>query len=346
MLSACSIFYSEDGLVKDNSFEYIKADQTKTLEIPEPLKHKNNIDYTAVPAIGEKAKSAPIGKDLKVVAPIQILAVLDNVRSNKESENPAIFITEDANFVWQTIIDMFKNSEIALQLADKANYVLETDWVALDKRGIWLGLAGADEVDDFRAKYRIKLTEGVLKGEKQIEVERIAAESFNDDTDKWESYPSFWQDSAEMLNLIISSYDKAVIERDRKAKSSVIAGFKVKMAKDDDDNAALVTSADMELVWDKLPKVLEALNFDINDRDRRLMTYFVAYEFEEPGFFASLFDSEEKPLPLETGDYQVTLRQLGELTAIVFRDGQGAPLTSDTMVKLYPDLNKLFGDKR
>ena len=346
LISACSWLYGEDGLIKDSTYEYVNAQQTKDITIPSTLNQKNKANYTPIPNIGTKAQAAPMGADIKISAPLQIMAVLDNIRENKKSTNPAIYIIEDVDFLWNSITQLFAENEANLEINDKDNLHMKTDWLAVDERGVWLGLAGTEDVDEFRVKFEIKFSEGVLRNEKQIEVTRVAAEKLNEDTDQWQSVPSFWQDSAEMLNLIISNYDKLAIERDKNKRNDMIAGFKVQLAKDDDGSAALLTAASLEIVWEKLPKVLEALEFDVNDRDRQLMTYFVKYEFEEPGFFASLFDDDIEPLPLESGDYQVTLREFSQGTAIVFRDGQGAPLDANTMVKLFPTLSKLFGNKR
>jgi outer membrane protein assembly factor BamC len=343
LLTACSWFYSEEGLIKDTTYDYIKAGQIKDIELPPSLVQKNRADFAPIPTIGEKASTAPMGSEVKLSAPVQILAVLDNVRVDNQANNPAVFIIEKSEFIWESLLDLFSNSESELELVDKEQWLIQTDWLAVDERGIWLGLAGSDEIDDFRAKFQIKITDGVLRDEQRLVVKRIAAEKFDDDSETWQPVPSFWQDSAEMLNLLISNYDKLAVERDKRNRASMIAGFQVQLAQDEDDAAALVTDASLEHVWEKLPNVLKELDFEVNDRDRRLMTYFVQYKFEEPGFFASLFNSEKEPLPLESGDYQVTLRQLGERTAIVFRDGQGAPLNSTTMVKLYPALSRLFG---
>ncbi|TQV76977.1 outer membrane protein assembly factor BamC [Aliikangiella marina] len=346
MLAGCSWLYGEDGLVKDSSYEYVNARQTKDIQIPGELTQKRKVNFTPVPAIGEKAKQAPYGKEVKVSAPIQILAVLDNIRIDKKADNPAVFILDDSDFLWRSIIEIFEENEAKIEKANKQELVIETDWLAVDERGVWLGVAGEDDIDEFRAKYRVKFTDGVLKDEKRMEVSRIAAEKLDDETEQWQPVPSFWQDSADMLNLLISSYDKKAATRDQARKAAMVAGFKVQMAKDEEDAAALVTEASMEHVWEKLPKVLEALEFDVNDRDRRLMTYFVNYQKEEAGFFASLFSEEKELLPIDAGDYQVTLRQLGERTAIVFRDGQGEPLNSQVLTKLYPTLSQLFGDNR
>ncbi|WP_168204312.1 outer membrane protein assembly factor BamC [Aliikangiella coralliicola] len=345
-LSACSYIYGEDGLIKDRTYDYLEAKQTKELVVPQELKQKARVDYTQVPAIGEKAKQADIGKSVRYAAPVQILAVLDNIREDKKAPNPAVFVQENIDILWQITVDLFVNNEINPTVVDKSQYFLNTGWVALDERGVWLGIESDEESDEFRAEFQVKIKPGVIRGENRIEVVRSKAQKYNDDSEQWENVPSFWQDSAEMLNLIISNYDKKVTEMEREKRGRAIAGFKVELAKDADNNAALVTATNREIVWEKLPRVLESVNFQVNDKDRRLMTYFVKYEVEEPGFFASLFNDEPEALPIEPGDYQVSLTDVGELTAVTFKDGQGAPLESSAMVKLFPILNKLFGDKR
>ena len=344
--TGCSYIYGEDGLIKDRTYEYIDARQAKALKIPGDLTQEDSVNYAQVPAIGKKAQGAPSGKALEVGAPVQLLAVLDNMRINKQSEHPSVFISDSATNIWQAIVKMFEENEITPAVIDNNQFYMDSGWVAVDERGVWLGIENREEVDEFRAKFKVTIAPGNLKGEQNLTVERIQAQKYNDDSDKWENQPTFWQDSAEMLNLIISSYDVSVSSREQEMRKQVIAGFKVNLGKDTENNAALVTAAGKEDVWQKLPRVLEALQFEMSDRDRTLMTYFIEYKYEEPGFFASLFDDEVEKLPLEPGNYQVTLSEVGEQTAITFKDGSGLPLEASLMVKLYPNLSKLFGDKR
>jgi len=175
-----------------------------------------------------------------------------------------------------------------------------------------------------------------------MEVRRMDAQKENDDTDEWQDIASFWQDSAQMLNFILINYEHQVIKRDSEKQINLIAGFKVDLGTDKENNAALITTEDKETVWDKLPKILENSSLKIDDKDRSAMTYFINYEKEEPGFFASLFDEEQTVIELESGNYQVVLSELGELTAITFNDGEGQPLDAKTMVKLFPQLSQLF----
>jgi outer membrane protein assembly factor BamC len=345
-LSACSFIYGEDGLIRDTSNDYLTAVQTKELVMPEGLSHKAKANYAQVPAIGLKAETSLMGKELRNSAPVQILAVLENVRVDKQSEFPAIFIQDEQDFIWNVLLNLFEENKVSPAILDKSNYFLDTGWMALDERGLWLGIEGSEEVEEFRAKYQIKLTPGILEKEVRVEAKRVRAQKLNDESDKWEDVGSFWQDSAQMLNFIIADYDKQATKREEVNRTSVIAGFKVDLGVDSDGETALLTSAKRELVWNKLPKVLEAVKFEINDKDRRSMTYFLKYEKEEQGFFASLVSSKPEFLPLEDGNYQVAVTDMGENTAITFKDGQGVSLESNTVIKMYPMLSKLFGKKR
>lgn len=345
-MSACSYFYGEDGIIRDSSYDYLKAKQTKDLKIPESLLQKNKVNYTPIPSIGKKAQNAPVGKDLRIVAPIQLLAVLDNVRVDRQAENPAIYMQEDIEFLWLTVIELLKLNEVTPAIMDRANYYIDTGWVAVDERGLGLGLEGREEIEDFRAKYSIKIKPGNLRKDIHIEVTRLRAQKMDDDTDKWVNIPSFWQDAAEMLNLILANYDQHSLQRTHTINSRTIAGFKVELATDSEGNAALVTSADKELVWEKLPSVLKAADITLSDRDRTLKTYFLSYEKKKDGFFASLDDEDIQPLALEDGNYQVTVSELGNNTAITFKNAEGTPLVPSVVAAIFPTFSRLFGENR
>jgi outer membrane protein assembly factor BamC len=345
-LSACSLIYGEDGLIKDTTYDYLKAEKTKDLKLPEGTKQKNKVDYTQIPAIGKQAESAPIGKNLLANTPVQILDVLENVRLDKVSVDPAVFIQEDKDFLWQSILTMFNDNEITPKIANQAQYEIKTGWLAVDPRGLWLGIENSEEIDEFKAQYSISLKPGALNGEVQLVVKRTHAERYNDDLEKWQPVATYWHESAQMLNFILADYDGRVVEREKKQRETLIAGFKIELGVDAENNPALVTSADKELVWSKLPKVLTAAKMEVKDKDRRSMTYFLKYEKEEPGFFASLFSNDSAAITLENGDYQAVVGKLGERTTITLKDGQGESLQAAELNKVFPLLSKLLGERR
>jgi len=347
LVSGCGYIYGENGLIKSQKYDYVKAKQTKDLEIPAPLSHKDKADYTVLPNIGEQAKKGVYGKQLDQNAPIQLLAVLENTRVDRKSELPAILILDEMSFIWQTVNSFFKQHNITASTQDNTNKVLVSDWMPIDEGGVWLGLDGSDDIELIRAKYKISVAKGEIKGEQLLTVHRIASQVRGDEDEAWQNVPISWQESADMMNLILSHYDTQIRIKRARHQQQVLAGFKVELGQDADQNAALLTEAKETLVWEKTPKVMRELGFIIIDRDMRQKTYFMEYHPEEEGFFASLFGSENiAKLPLEEGSFQVSVGKNGDLSSITLKDGQGVALEANLLVKLFPELSRLFGDRR
>lgn len=347
VISGCGYIYGDNGLIKSQKYDYMNAKQTKDLEIPAPLSHKDKADFTVLPRIGERAKNSLHGKQLTQDAPIQLLAVLENTRVDRKSQLPVVLILDEISFVWQTINSFLQAHNITTSVKDETSKVIVSNWMPIEEGGIWLGLDGSDDIDLIRAKYKITIEKGEIKGEQKLTVQRVESQTRADDDAAWRDVPVSWQESADMMNLILSYYDSQIRLKRAQHQQQVLAGFKVELGQDNEKNAALLTAASESLVWEKIPKVMRELGFTIIDRDLRQKTYFMEYHPPEQGFFASLFtDENETRLPLEEGSYQVTVGENGAQRSITLKDGQGVSLEGNLMVKLYPELSRLFGDRR
>lgn len=346
LLYGCGYIYGDDGLIKSQEYDYVKARQSKPLNIPETLSHKGKTDYTVLPKIGKKGEIGAYGKNLVQTAPVQLLAVLDNVRSDKKSSVPAVFILDKLEFIWQTVTFFFKEHEIETDMINKDNQVIVSRWIAVEDKGIWRGEEDGEEPDLNRAKYKINILTSEIKGEYKLSVERIGSQSRLDDDEPWQDQEVTWQQSADMMNILLGFYDSRIRTQEARYQQKLMAGFKVELGQDTDGNAALLTEAKESLVWEKIPKVVRDLGFVIIDKDLRQKTYFMEYTPQEEGFFASLFGDEKTALPLEAGAYQITVAENGELRSLTLKDGQGDGITAEILVKLFPDLSRLFGDRR
>jgi len=347
LLSGCGYIYGDNGLIKSQKYDYVNAKQSRELEVPPPLSHKSKADFTVLPNIGQSAKQGTYGKQLGQDAPIQLLAVLDNTRVDRKSPLPTVLILDEMSFIWETVTGFLKEHNISASIQDQENKVLISEWMPIEEGGVWLGLDGSDDIDLIRAKYKINLDNGEIKGEQKLTVQRIVSQIRQDDDQAWQDVPISWQESADMMNLILSYYDMQIRIKQAHHQQQVLAGFKVNLGQDAEKNAALLTTAEETLVWGKIPKVMRELGFKIIDKDLRQKTYFMEYHPPEQGFFASLFGSEnEVRLPLEEGSFQVSVGESGDQRSITFKDGQGTSLEANIMVKLFPDLSRLFGDRR
>ncbi len=345
-LSACGYIYGDNGLIKSQEYDYLRADETQELKVPEPLIHKNKSNYTVVPAIGSSAKNQPTGKQLTQKAPIQLLAVLDNTRVDKQSAIPAVFVMDNVDFIWQTVTTFFSKHSIKVTTQDNQSHKLVTGWIPIEEGGIWLGLDGTEEPDLERAKYSVSISDSTLPGEHRLLVERIESEYREDDDLPWQKAPVSWQESADMMNLILSYYDTRIREQEAQRQLKIMAGFKVELGQNDTAEPALLTEADEKLVWEKIPRVMREIGMVIIEKDEKQKTYFMEYKEQEAGFFASLFENEETVNLFEEGAYQVTVGKLGNRTSMTFRDGQGDAIEASKLVAAFPELSRLFGDRR
>ena len=346
VISGCGYIYGENGLIKNKKYDYVKAKQAKPLEIPPSLSHKDKADYTPLPNIGVQGKKGQYGKELAKGAPIQLLAVMDNTRVDRKSVAPAILVIDRIEFIWQTATKFLEQHNVGTSILDRENRVIISHWLAIEEGGIWLGLDGREEPDLLRAKYKISILKGEIKGEQKLVVERIASQRRANDNEAWSNQPVSWQESADMMNLLLSYYDTRIRIQEARHQQQVKAGFKVELGQDVEGNAALLTQAKEDLVWEKIPKVMRELGFTIIDKDVRQKTYFMEYHVVETGFFASLFDGDTVQLPLEEGSFQMTVGEKGDQRSITFKDGQGLGIKAELLVKLYPELSRLFGGRR
>lgn len=346
VISSCGFIYGEDGLIKSQKYEYINARQSKPLELPPSLSHKDKADYTLLPNIGEQGKKGIIGKSLEQAAPTQLLAVLENTRVDRKSTVPAVLIIDDLEFIWQTATQFIENHNVRTSIQDQQSRTIISNWLAIEEGGIWLGLDGNVEPEYIRAKYKILIEKGVIKGEHKLTVERIASQVRTDDDEQWSDKRVSWRESADMMNLLLSYYDTRLRIQEARHQQQIMAGFKVDLGQDAEGNPTLLTFAKEKLVWEKIPKVMRELGFTIIDKDTRQKTYFMEYHPPEEGFFASLFDSKDILLPLEEGSFQITVGESGQQRSITIKNAQGTGIETELLVKLYPDLSRLFGDRR
>ncbi|MBV1909698.1 MAG: outer membrane protein assembly factor BamC [Kangiellaceae bacterium] len=345
-LSACGYIYGDNGLIKSQEYDYLTAKQTKELKIPDTLSHKDKANFTVVPKIGQKAENQPQGKDLTQEAPIQLLAVLDNTRVDKQSDIPAVLVMDNADFVWQTITKFLENNKIKVSSIDETERKITTAWIPIEEGGIWLGIEGDEKAELERGKYQIIIGESNLPGEYRLSVARIESQQREDDDEQWSERRISWQESADMMNLILSYYDTRIRVQEATHQLKIMAGFKVELGQNEQSEAALLTAAEETLVWEKIPRVMRELGMAIMEKDLKQKTYFMEFKAEEEGFFASLFSNDVDNSLFEDGSYQVTVGEVGQQRTLTLKNGEGEAVDATKLVALFPELSRLFGDRR
>ena len=88
LLSGCSWFYGETGVVHDTRRDYIQAKQEQPLQMPEDVKGYRPENYFEVPAITASSGQKVLGDELDVAPPALVLATAEGVHAVQEKEIP------------------------------------------------------------------------------------------------------------------------------------------------------------------------------------------------------------------------------------------------------------------
>ncbi|WP_144393419.1 outer membrane protein assembly factor BamC [Pleionea sediminis] len=342
LLSGCSWLYGEDGLIHDSTNDYLKAKQSRSLEIPEDYDKSRLSNELPVPPLSSQARKNKAGEELDRMPPIQILAVSQGMRVNRAANNPAVFWLKDKAELKQQIEQFFNYKNVSI---NNVGTDIQTDWVVEDNEAWWRAVFGTVLPRFERSKYRINLAEGERKGEVSIEVQHIQYQRMPYEEDKWIKLPTSEKIATRFLNEFVGYMDYLDRLENAKMLQQMRRGFVVKLAKDANNNAALLAESDWRTVWLKTPKILEPFGFTLTDKDRAQSTYFFNFVPNEPGFFASMFGGEEGvALDLEEGPYQVIVggRDEGAVT-VSFVDVDGNPLSDGKMAKIFPYLSEAYG---
>lgn len=345
LISGCSWLYSEDGLVRDSSKDYVTAKQTAPLKLPEDYDSTLIRDRLAIPELTATANQSQVGDALDKQPPSQILSVGQGMRINRSSQHPGVFLMMSETELKEVLKQFFERKEVAFTTQSNA---VVSDWVLQDNEAWYRSVFGTDLPRFVRTKYRMTITPGAQQGEIGVSVATEQRELMPYDEDKWQQAAASTRVETEFLNELIGFIDYQDRLENARRLAKLKQGIAMTLGRDADRNAALVAQADWQTVWLKTPEVLEPFGFKLSDKDRNAGQYFFEFTPNEPGFFASMFGSDDSVvLDIPPGAYQVIVggRQSGPVT-VTFIDPDGAPLVDGLMAKIYPFLTEAYGRRQ
>jgi outer membrane protein assembly factor BamC len=342
LMTGCSWLYSEDGLIHDSSKDYLKAEQTKPLQVPDEYKTDHLGNIAPVPELPPQSQQLPAGDNLDKSPPLQVLAVGQGMRINRQSVNPGVFWMKPVDELRQQLEAFFEYKELSFI---EENGLVKSDWVLIDNEAWWRSVFGTSLPRFERSKFTFSISQGERKGEAGVVVSQQAHQIMPYDEDSWKSIPENRKMATAFLNEFVGYMDYLERLENAKRLKQLNQGFNVVLGADSDSRAALLANTDWRTLWLKAPKVLEPFGFTLTDRDQSTGTYFFEFEPNEPGFFASLFgDDEGVALNLPEGAYQLIIggKEGGSVT-MTFIDIDGEPLSDAKLTQIYPHLSEAFG---
>ena len=137
LFSACSSL--EEREVASGSFDYVKEQPGRKINIPDDVDSPKFNDAYQLPELGENAPLNATGKDLSVMSPPLVLAVVAGSHIEEGSKNAIVWFDQiDDSLpldtaVWNSLIRFLDSKGIGVELFDKDNQRLITDWMVMDE---------------------------------------------------------------------------------------------------------------------------------------------------------------------------------------------------------------------
>jgi len=338
-LSGCSWIVGEDGIFDTKQYDYTRAEITKELEVPESVGKNNESDNYFVPETGEELNGIVYGVDVDVLAPMQVLTLGSKVRVNRDSDFSSVYVTMSELKLWDSVERYLNAEKFEITDKDLSSRLITTDWITKEDDDFWSG-----DITAWRQKYKITINKAIRPSEKVLSIELLEAQEYVKDSDTWQKVTEPGRLETEFLNSILGFLYVEDIDRSRQlVNQSALGGISVKLGTNANGDPALITTADYENVWGRIPVFLRLLNLTVEDQDRSQGLYFFKLEDTE-GFFSSLaFWSEDQPtLDIPEGLYSMNLAKLGERVSITIIDDENNAISAKVLAKNYPAISKAF----
>ena len=271
LLSGCSWLTGEDGLFDNSEYDYTNAKMTSELQVPAAVGESNTQDHYLVPELGKDVKGVVYGIENDILAPMQVLALGNKVRANRDSKVASAFLTSTEIELWDKIERYLIQSNIPINHKDLNTGTIHTDWAVIRDDSFW-----SPDITGWRYRYKINLEPAERPTENILSVELLAAEELVNETGKWRSQHDTGRSETEMLNSILGFiYVEDITKSRQLVNQSALGGIIVTLGNDAKGNPALITSATFEHAWTRLPVSLKLLNIIVEDQDRSQGLFFI-----------------------------------------------------------------------
>ncbi len=266
--------------------------------------------------------SGAVGKELDIRPPAQALALVTGARTQFTGDTATLLVENGRNSnIWPQVVSVLQSGNYAIEKRDDASQSLTTGWVDWNR---------LDEDQQYRGRYQISVKP---QGYQQAVIVKLVnleqAGKPVADTASLQRY------STEMLNVISAGLDKTATDAQNAAQSRSAATLDVQSAADDTGLPMLVVRGPFNVVWQRLPGVLEKVGMKVTDSTRSTGSIAVTYK--------PLSDSDWQELGardpgLSSGDYKLQVGDLDNRSSLQFIDPKGHTLAqsqNDALVAVF-----------
>jgi len=345
MLTACSSL--EERQRTNGDFEYVEANLQEVYKVPANLdKPEINNEY-AIPELGPNAPKDLIGTKISVISPSLVLPLVTGSHVEEGYKEATVWFDQiddsqplDAT-IWNSLRSFLDAQGIGIVNFDREQQVLVTDWMIIedDEDNGWFNWTTTERSIGRRFEFKLDIKphgrSAALKTQLRDYLETRGEEVIADiDRD------SERRNEVDILNQVISHYEKQVRLADIKRIEQIRSGFAMELGFNKDGDPAYLVDGQYDLVWPRLLLVLRNLGFNVKDLDKSNGLLFVSYGGESSGWWGSLFSSDDDVLNLDEDDYRIQVLKAGPKTSITLMDNESNPFEVTKVTELFPPFSK------
>ncbi len=307
LLAACS---SDSRYKRQVSGDESYLDAAPLAELHAPagmILPVQNGDYTIPVANG----SGAVGKALDIRPPAQPLALVSGARTQFTGDTATLMVENGRNStLWPQVVSILQGKNYSIDKRDDATQTLTTGWVDWNR---------LDEDQQYRGRYQISVKP---QGYQQAVVVKLV--NLEQAGKPVADAASLQRYSTEMLNVISSGLDKTAADAQNAAENRSVSTLNVQSAADDTGLPMLVVRGPFNVVWQRLPSVLEKVGMKVTDSTRSTGSIAVTYK---PLSDSSWQELGARDPGLASGDYKLQVGDLDNRSSLQFIDPKGHTLT-------------------
>ncbi|WP_044172515.1 outer membrane protein assembly factor BamC [Phytobacter massiliensis] len=266
--------------------------------------------------------SGAVGKELDIRPPAQPLALVTGARTQFTGDTATLMVENGRNSsLWPQVVSVLQSQNYAIAKRDDASQTLTTDWVDWNR---------LDEDQQYRGRYQISVKPQGYQQAVTVKLLNLeqAGKAVADSA-------SLQRYSTEMLNVISAGLDKSATAAQNAAENRSVTTLDVQSGADDTGLPMLVVRGPFNVVWQRLPAVLEKVGMKVTDSTRSTGSMAVTYK---PLSDSDWSDLGVRDPGLSSGDYKLQVGDLDNRSSLQFIDPKGHTLTqsqNDALVAVF-----------
>ncbi|ARD59698.1 outer membrane protein assembly factor BamC [Kosakonia radicincitans DSM 16656] len=307
LLAACS---SDSRYKRQVSGDESYLDATPLAELHAPagmILPLQNGDYNIPVTNG----SGAVGKALDIRPPAQPLALVSGARTQFTGDTATLMVENGRNStLWPQVVSIIQAQNYSIDKRDDASQSLTTGWVDWNR---------LDEDQQYRGRYQISVKP---QGYQQSVVVKLL--NLEQAGKPVADAASLQRYSTEMLNVISGGLDKSATDAQNAAEKRSVTSLDVQSSADDTGLPMLVVRGPFNIVWQRLPGVLEKVGMKVTDSTRSTGSISVTYKLLSDSGWRDLGARDPG---LSAGDYKLQVGDLDNRSSLQFIDPKGHTLT-------------------